>query len=877
MTKPLFGILPKGGFYFVSPFWGYVVAMLLLLLACKPNPDTAQLGANVSERLTPGQVRAGRVESADALFGGVSAEGAVGDWKIYNANVQFIVQDIGDSSYYIEYGGGLIDADVVRPAGEPGRDMLDEMGAMVGFARVMDAQTVEVCGDGSGDTDAPIACLRVAGPGAPMRLATGALESPEIVPDLDLWIQTDFELAPDAWSMKMTTTVTSHEAADQSLAIGEIAMVSLDVAEPWRPGVGLDAAGDGPVEWVSAIGQRNEGALAILAEPDATLEQGTIGKLLGALGQVIAGFGPTATLPAEGSMTWTRWVGVASDPATLSGERLGRGGADVDVLSGTTTPGARVHVLDAADGPVTVAFADAAGGWSATVPRGDHRTVETGRGTGIVYDLPEGHGWPAPYEGEPASTLATLTSGSVSAPFAEGWGVAPLVAPGTVHVQVADGGPAVARLCFASADPVAADVRLTDGRPEGCAAIGFVRDGDLDIPAEPGDYVLVVHRGVRDELYVQDLTVVSGQTVNVVADVHAAYTIAGVLTGDPHTHASPSGDAAITMEQRLLSMAAHGVDVHFGTDHDHIADYRPLLAPLGLSDRLQSVVCDEVSPVLRGHFNMYPAVATMGANHGAPRWWLGYTDTAEIFGWMRDNVGESGIIQANHPVGDSGMFSFAGLDPVAGTIADAERWSDDFNAMEVNNSGEIADYLPYYLALVNRGRVVTPVGVSDSHSATGGGVGLNQTYLLTGTPLADFDADVLVDTLHRRATVVSRGPYIDARVGGAFAAGSTVTAGSTLQVEVYAPSWMPVETVSLLQDGVVIDTLPCDGAAPMPCAASWTLDPMRDASYAVIAESTTAPMQWAHAGSLAWAMTSATFVDVAGDGWEAPLPALVFR
>ena len=144
-------------------------------------------------------------------------------------------------------------------------------------------------------------------------------------------------------------------------------------------------------------------------------------------------------------MTWTRWVGVASDPATLSGERLGRGGADVDVLSGTTTPGARVHVLDAADAPVTVAFADAAGGWSATVPRGDHRTVETGRGTGIVYDLPEGHGWPAPYEGEPASTLATLTSGSVSAPFAEGWGVAPLVAPGTVHVQVADGGPAVRR------------------------------------------------------------------------------------------------------------------------------------------------------------------------------------------------------------------------------------------------------------------------------------------------------------------------------------------------------------------------------------------------------------------------------------------------
>ena len=856
--------------------------MLLFLIACKPDPEAAPLGADVSERLIAGQVRAGRVESTPALFGGVSAEGAVGDWKIYNSNVQFIIQDIGDSSYYIEYGGGLIDADVVRPAGEPGRDMLDEMGVMVGFARVMNAEIVEVCGDGSGgdgrsDTGEPLACLRVAGPGAPLRLATGALESPEIVPDLDLWIQTDFELAPDAWSMKMTTTVTSHEAADQSLSIGEIALVSLDVAAPWRPGVGLDAAGDGPVEWVSAVGQRNEGALAILAEPGAALEQGTIGKLLGALGQVIAGFGPTTTLAPEGSMSWTRWVGVARDPATLSGERLVRAGVDVDALSGTTAPGARVHVLDAADALITVAFADAGGAWSATVPHGDHREVQTGRGSGIVYDLPEGHGWLAPYESDPESTVATLTSGSVAAPFAEGWGVAPLVPPGTVHVQVADGGPAVARLCFASADPVVADPRLTDGRPEGCAAIGFVRDGDLDIPAEPGDYVLIVYRGVRDEVFVADVSVASGETVNVVADVHAAYALPGVLTGDPHTHASPSGDAAITMEQRLLSMASHGIDVHFGTDHDHIADYRSLLAPLGLADRLQSIVCDEVSPVLRGHLNMYPAVATTGANHGAPRWWLGYADTAEIFGWMRANVGESGIIQANHPVGDSGMFSFAGLDPASGTIGDADRWSDDFNAMEVNNSGEIADYLPYYLALVNRGRVVTPVGVSDSHSATGGGVGLNLTYLLTGTTLADFDADVLVDTLHRRATVVSRGPYIDARVGGAFAAGATVPAGSTLQVDVYAPSWMPVETVSLIQDGVVVDTQPCDGSAPMPCAASWALDPMRDASYAVIAESITAPMQWAHAGNLAWAMTSATFVDVAGDGWESPLPALVFR
>jgi hypothetical protein len=86
---------------------------------------------------------------------------------------------------------------------------------------------------------------------------------------------------------------------------------------------------------------------------------------------------------------------------------------------------------------------------------------------------------------------------------------------------------------------------------------------------------------------------------------------------------------------------------------------------------------------------------------------------------------------------------------------------------------------------------------------------------------------------------------------------------------------MPVETVSLLQDGQIVETLPCTGAAPTPCEAHWTLEPFADADYVVIAESTTQPMQWAHAGDYAWAMTSATFVDVEGDGWEPPLPALV--
>jgi hypothetical protein len=313
--------------------------------------------------------------------------------------------------------------------------------------------------------------------------------------------------------------------------------------------------------------------------------------------------------------------------------------------------------------------------------------------------------------------------------------------------------------------------------------------------------------------------------------------------------------------------------VHVGTDHDHIADYRPLLYALRLDGWLHTIVADEVSPVLRGHFNVYPAHQGAASNGGAPRWWKGYRDTSEIFGWMRAVVGNDGIVQANHPVGSSGMFTFAGYDPASGVIASPEHWSDDFDAVEVLNSGDYLDYFPYFLDLVSRGKQVVPVGVSDSHSATDGDLGASITFLDAGTDLAGFGPDVLTAAMHEGATVVSRGPFIDATMDGVRVPGKTVAAG-TLAVTVYAPDWMPVDRVSLYENGAVVATEACTGEAPTPCSTTFALAPQKDSAYVVVAESDR-PMVWAHPGTLAWAMTNAVKVDLAGDGWTAPSPALV--
>ena len=55
--------------------------MISILHACRTVPPPQEL--NLAERLGPGQVRAGVITASAALFGGISAEGQIGDLKIY--------------------------------------------------------------------------------------------------------------------------------------------------------------------------------------------------------------------------------------------------------------------------------------------------------------------------------------------------------------------------------------------------------------------------------------------------------------------------------------------------------------------------------------------------------------------------------------------------------------------------------------------------------------------------------------------------------------------------------------------------------------------------------------------------------------------------
>ena len=90
------------------------------------------LGGGLTSCSDEGRSYAGRVNSPMELIGGPGALGAVGDYLLANDKVRVIIQDKGWSRGFGVFGGGIIDADIVRPgtqssaAGGTGRDNFGE-------------------------------------------------------------------------------------------------------------------------------------------------------------------------------------------------------------------------------------------------------------------------------------------------------------------------------------------------------------------------------------------------------------------------------------------------------------------------------------------------------------------------------------------------------------------------------------------------------------------------------------------------------------------------------------------------------------------------------------------------------------------------------
>jgi hypothetical protein len=211
-------------------------------------------------------------------------------------------------------------------------------------------------------------------------------------------------------------------------------------------------------------------------------------------------------------------------------------------------------------------------------------------------------------------------------------------------------------------------------------------------------------------------------------------------------------------------------------------------------------------------------------NNGAPKWQTYPTmdspddpvvtlGPVEVFDAVRARPERPTII-INHPQGDKNYFGYVGLDPATGLVAESEHWDEEFKLIEVFNdtdflaarNGTVASWF----AILGSGRPVFAVGSSDSHSVRRSPLGYPRTCIRLGTDdPRQVNGDMIRDELAAGRATIAGGIYLDAAVG-ATQPGDTASVGAQTAVsfQVQAATWIDVDTVEVIVDGVTVATIP---------------------------------------------------------------------
>ena len=245
---------------------------------------------------------------------------------------------------------------------------------------------------------------------------------------------------------------------------------------------------------------------------------------------------------------------------------------------------------------------------------------------------------------------------------------------------------------------------------------------------------------------------------------------------DTHIHTQEySGHGDATMRERLITIAGEGLDYGVITEHNKTIDVSDQVRKMQLDKWFTPITGDELTTKV-GHFNIFPVDAARVPSADVNNW-------NEVAANIKTPTTQ--VVILNHA-----RDTHNGFRP-----ADSlQRVSPDHfpaNAMEIINSGSQQTnprelYLDW-MALMNRGIILTPIGSSDSHDVSRFIVGQSRTYV-------HADGDLVTNIVGRRVGV-SFGIFTELAVD---------SLSHSALIRVYAPSWIKPEKVMLFGNGKMI-------------------------------------------------------------------------
>lgn len=774
----------------------YLLSALLLTTCTFTSDDQLEkdpAGPPLDERLAPGEVRAGVVTKRSELIDGLTANGRIGDVKLYNNKVGVVIAGAGAGRGYHPYGGVLLDAARTDVPGTGTR--FGEVIAALDLV-VLRGDRVEVVNDG---LDGNAARVRVTGEPDVMPLFDSLLSGLFAPRNYDMDWTVDYVLEPDAEWVRLEYRVKNRgrETVDFGLRIS--AFMFGDGADPFLEGYGFDPPGSSATaDYYAAIG---DDVSYIYGSPGDRLN-----LVVSASGVVVTGHGDGFELIARETNEWTHYlvIGDGDLSKTQALWRLASGLDSVPEVSGTVVDatgqpvaGARIHAIvpdpiveDRDYASRTKTSAD--GSFSLALPAGDYRLVATtDAGTPLVETTatvgPE----------TPPVRLEVSVAGRLAYRVREG------ESPVPAKLSIRRLGDSIARPPARFGErPVAGGLFKTVFAHEG--------EGELSLPA--GDYEVIASRGNEYEIGRAEVTIVAGETASIETLVVRSVNTPGWMSTDTHVHAQLSPDSPDLYPFKVQAMVVEGLELPVSTEHESIGDFNPAIAELGLEPYMQGIVGSEVTTFTYGHFNAFPLVPDPKRPGNGRIDWYGLEPGA-LFAKIHENPGQP-FIQVNHPRSPAigGYFSAMGYDSEAYTFSRVD-YSEDFEGIEVLNgcgNGTIEQQpIRDWFAYLNQGVHKVGAASTDNHKAATGNMGYPKTYVRmpTDDPVAakveDFRAAFMAGRLS-----LSCGPFLTIRADEAEIGDTLTTPGRVhLDVVVEAPTWMDVDVVEVIVDGRIVETV----------------------------------------------------------------------
>lgn len=818
--------------------------------------DTAAdaLGADLPAPDLEPAARAFVIDTPGDLLSGTKAEGRVGDVRMDNARVAFVVEGVRRADGYRHWGGQVADAALGDPAtGTWGPDFFGEM-VPTWNLDILEPTAVEVVSPGG---PGAAAIVRVTGSSGVFPFTADNKLVPDIgIDPVELDIVREYTLEPEARHLRITTSLMHVGEAPVDIDFTMTYANHGDGVFPWIPGVGFDPASGVAMPYAGVSDGRLSYAL-MAADDDIQLlyDYNSISFLVQ---------DPLPLAPGEERTLISYLVVSDQGPAGLDAAHhaLIDDEAPLATLSGTLPPGPapRWVVAFEGDAPATLTPVDAEGAWSLRLPRGAYTVrafaPDHAPGASSAVDLAPSDDESLALEAPRAGTLLVETFDDTGAQLAARVTLYALDVPERPPSAVVPGG--------------------IDWPSKDVYSLVQVARGPTSVTLPPGRYRAVASRGFSFELAEAEVEIAADETRDLSLTLIRAVDTSGWYAADFHLHGERSWDSHTPYATRAAEAAAEGLSLAMMTEHTYVAT----LADVSEAGGVASLPGQEVTHLSYGHFNAFPMPWDPDALNDGAVYPLDKAPPA-LFAAIRAAAGDDVLIQINHPRNPvvGGYFGFVGLDPETLEVDKPEAWSTNFDAVEVFNGDCERDWnrqsLRDWIGLTNHGHTVALSSGSDSHSPAEP-PGFPRNWIAADPAGIGADPAPLLDAVRARRIVVSCGPFVRFAGADGTPIGGRITAGRApveLDIQVSAPSWITVDEIRLLEAGEVVQTL-----SPAPDAADPAVrldtrvqvSPTADTWYAVevVGSGSLEPVSW-RGGP--YALTNPIEVDAEGDGtWTPP-------